>query len=590
MTELKPKSNTIQETLLALDNCTRLGARFVRRSGEATFYPYSEVIARAKSVAGALQASGLEPGDRVAIILPTSIEFFDVFLGTQLAGGIPAALYPPFFLGKLNDYFARTRKMLSRIGARFLVTEARIKAILGPASSGVESLKKVLEAKSLLTSDPWTPVAVDPETPAFLQFSSGSTSEPKAVVVSQLNLLYNLEMMDTVFQTFTEADPEKGAVCWIPLYHDMGLVGFMFNGLYHPATVTYIGPEVFIASPAVWLKTMSKYKAQASAAPHFAYGYCVARIKDEEMQGVDLSNWLLALNGAEPVEAEGMRKFTERFRKWGFRPAAMTPGYGLAEAGLAVSFSDPHSEPLVTEFDRDELSAERRAVEGKGRKLASLGHPMPGLEVAIWDERDSPLAGGAAGKIMVRGPSVSPGYFNDAETTRQTIRNGWLDTGDLGFFHGGDLYIAGRAKDLIIIRGRNYAPQEIEELAAQAAGVRPGWVVAVSQSIDEDSGEQLLVLAERDARSKIPEDEIAAEIRQKVVAGIGLTPYHVQILDPDTLPRTSSGKLRRSDALRMFLAGELAPAEKMGAFKLLREIGKSQVAWGRFWLRTRSGE
>ncbi len=227
---LKPKANTILEVLLSLEDCTRFGARFVARSdgqGEDPFFSYQEVLRRAKAVAGTFQEMGLEQGDRVAIVLPTSIHFLDIYLGTQLAGGIPAALYPPVRLGKLEEYFLRTRRMLNKIGARFLVTDSRIKKILGPATTGVTNLDRVLQAEKLQTDATWSPVEVAPDSPAFLQFSSGSTSaDPKAVMVSHTNLLHNLEMMESVFKEYTDTHPEYeecGGVCWLPLYHDMGL-------------------------------------------------------------------------------------------------------------------------------------------------------------------------------------------------------------------------------------------------------------------------------------------------------------------------------------------------------------------------------
>lgn len=585
--QINPKWTRISQALLALEDCTNYGARFVSRTGEATYYTYQEIIARAKSAAGTLQARGLAKGDRVAVILPTSLQFFDALLGVQLAGGIPAALYPPFRLGKLDEYFSRTSRMLAQVGTRFLITDSRIRKLLGPAVEGVECLKAVLDADSLLGSERWSAVDTSPETPAFLQFSSGTTVHPKAVMVSHTNLLWNLEMMDSVFRTFSneESAEERGGVCWVPLYHDMGLVGCLFMGLYHPGTVTYIGPENFIVRPALWLQTLSRYKGLLSPAPHFAYSLCLSKIKDDDMDGVDLSNWKVALNGAEPIEPDSMRRFSERFAKWGFRPEAMTPVYGLAEAGLAVSFSDPRALPLTTEFERTALAEAGAAVPGQGRRIVSVGKPLPGIELQIWDESSAPLREGEVGRIMIKGPSITRGYFNDSAMTEQVIRNGWLDTGDLGFLHDGNLYISGRLKDLIIVRGRNYAPQEIEDLL-DLEGVRTGCVVAVAQQIG-DEGEQLIILAEKDIRSPVSDEEVAKAIRNKVVSTLALTPYHVQMLKPGTLPRTSSGKLRRRDALNMFLAGELLPPEKMGALRLLQEVGKSQISWGRFWLRNR---
>jgi fatty-acyl-CoA synthase len=576
---------TVVEALLRLEGCTHLGARFIPLSGEPVFHPYQEILARAKAAAGVLQARGLMPGDRVAVILPTCVGFLSAFLGIQLAGGIPAALYPPFRLGRLNEYHARTRGMITRIGARFLVTDGRIVKLLGQSVRDADCLEAVVDVKELDGPAVWRPVTVEPQSPAFLQFSSGTTREPRAVIMTHQNLLANLEMMNAVFRTFPAEYPRE-AVCWLPLYHDMGLVGCMFNGLYHPATIDYIAPEAFIARPALWLQTLSRFRGSVSPAPQFAYSLCASRIRDEEMAGVDLSGWAAALNGAEPIDPEAMRLFVARFSRWGFKASAMTPVYGLAEAGLAVTFSDCRKPPLIREFDREKLAGRGEARPGAGREIPSVGRPFAGLEIRIVDERDRPLSEGRVGKILIRGASVTPGYFGDPEATADAIRAGWLDTGDLGFLSEGEFYIVGRVKDLIIIRGRNIAPQEIEETLCGLDGIRPGCVVAVGALVDE-RGEQLIVLAEADPRHPRPEVELAAAVRERILEGAALSPWHVQILAPGTLPRTSSGKMRRHEALRLFIAGELVPPEKMGTFRILREVAKSQVAWGRFHLKRR---
>jgi acyl-CoA synthetase (AMP-forming)/AMP-acid ligase II len=572
------------EALLDLETCTRHGARFIRRSGDATFYQYSDVLSRAKAVAGRLQSRGLRPGDRVPIILPTCIEFLDTFLGVQLAGGIPAALYPPLRLGKLDEYFVRTRRMLQKVDARLLITDRQIRQLLGPAVEKVPTLQDVLDADDIGPAGRWTPVDVDPNSPAFLQFSSGTTLEPKAVMVSHVNLLSNLEMIDSFFQSLSEAEAEQGGVCWLPLYHDMGLIGHMFIGLYHPGTVTYVGPELFIAKPKIWLQTLSRYKAVISAAPDFAYGLCLSKIKDEDMEGVDLSNWRIAFNGAEPIDVDTMRRFSERFSRWGFKPQTMTPVYGLAEAGLAVSFSNPSIRPIVTEFDRDQLSERGEAVAGPGRRLPAVGRAVPGMEIRIRDEHGRDLEEQRVGRIVARGTSITRGYFNDPELSARLIQDGWLDTGDLGFFYRGDLYIAGRAKDLIIIRGRNYAPQEIEQLLGDVRGLRTGCWVAVSLEVD-GHGEQLIILAEREAGVTRSDDELKTDIEARIISGLALVPYDTRLLAPGTLPRTSSGKLRRSEALRLYESGELHPPEHVDTLMVVKEIGMSRLAWGRFWFR-----
>jgi acyl-CoA synthetase (AMP-forming)/AMP-acid ligase II len=576
--------------LLALEGVTTRGARFLTASLGETFYPYSDLLKRIKTSAATLQQNGVKKGDRVAVILPTSVQFFDAFLGAQLAGGLPTALYPPFRLGKLDEYFARLHEMLDRIGARFLITDGRIKKLIGQATRA-ESLTRVFEAKELFehtsaTASDWREIGVVEEEPVFLQFSSGTTLKPKAVQVSHRNLIENLKMMgntlDSLYRDGSEAD--RGAVTWLPLYHDMGLVGCLYLGLSYPATVNYLGPETFIGQPAIWLQALSKYKSVISTAPNFAYGLCLSKIKDKEMEGVDLSNWWLALNGAEPIDTETMNRFAERFARWGFNRAAMTPVYGLAEAGLGVTFPKLGSDPVVTEFDRESLSTEGRAQRGSGRKLPSVGAPLPGLSIEIRDPDGLALPEGWVGRIFISGPSITTGYYNDPEMTADILgADGWLNTGDLGFFFEGNLYIAGRAKDLIILRGRNYAPQEFEDPLYETDGIRLGCSVAVSTSV-EGQGEQLIILAEKDARSDRPDAEIVTDIKSRLLTAVSMEPWHVEILEPGTLPRTSSGKLRRSEALRQFLAGELTPPEKVTTLKILAEVAKSQIHWARFSL------
>ena len=260
---------------------------------------------------------------------------------------------------------------------------------------GVESLREVLDAKDLQTGGGrWQPVDVDPDQPAFLQFSSGTTVEPKAVMMTHTNLLANLTMMQQCLVYRGEDEIDNGCVCWLPLYHDMGLVGCLYLGMYYPGTVTYMGPDTFLAKPAIWLRTLSRYKSAISPAPHFAYSLCATKIKDEEMEGVDLSRWRAALNGAEPIEIDGVQRFTERFARWGFEPAAMTPVYGLAEAGLGVTFTDLDDLPRFTEFSREGLWNGGTAHLGPGRRIVSVGRALPSVEVAIFDDQEQRVPDG----------------------------------------------------------------------------------------------------------------------------------------------------------------------------------------------------
>ena len=584
------KSRTVTDIVQRAQQCQNYGARFLSRVGKEEFYSYSEVAHRAKLAAGYLQQIGLKPGDRVVLILPTSIQFFDAMLGVQLAGGITAAIYPPFRFGKLNEYLNRLNNMMTSIGTRFVITDNRIRKILGAGVCGVTSIEKVLDVSTLLKLGDeklWKSVPAHDDDLAFLQFSSGTTLEPKAVTVTHQNLIENLEMMKIAISPFSEEDQANGAVCWLPLYHDMGLVGNLYMGLYYPGTITYMGPEVFIAKPAMWLQALSRYRAVISTAPNFAYSMCVKKVSDEDMQGVDLSSWRMALNGAEPINHSTLQAFAQRFEKWGFSAQAITPVYGLAEAVLAVSFSGMKESPKITEFDRDTLSLEGRATPtDDGRVIVSVGRVLPGLEVQIHDPEHRSLPDTHVGNIVIKGPSVSKGYYAKKELTNQTIHNEWLDTGDLGFLFEDNLYICGRVKDVIIIRGRNYAPQEIEDLLTDIDGLRLGCAVAVSTQV-QDIGEELIILAEKDGKSKRSEDEIIADIGSQVTTGISLIPYHIEILRPGTLPRTSSGKLQHKKALDQFLAGELVPPETVNALKLLKDFSKSQLSWAKFRLQHR---
>ena len=466
-------------------------------------------------------------------------------------------------MGKLDEYFARLRKMLTKIGARVSDHRRPHPEAAGAGGGGrANPSREVFEAKDLQSgSGRWQPVDVDPDQPAFLQFSSGTTVEPKAVMVTHTNLLANLTMMQQCLVYRGEDEIDNGCVCWLPLYHDMGLVGCLYLGMYYPGTVTYMGPDTFLARPAIWLRTLSRYKSAISPAPHFAYSLCATKIKDAEMEGVDLSRWRAALNGAEPIESDGVQRFTERFARWGFKPTAMTPVYGLAEAGLGVTFTDLDDLPRFTEFSREGLWNGGTAHLGPGRRIVSVGRALPSVEVAIFDDQEQRVPDGRVGRIWVKGPSITKGYWESPELTANMIHGEWLDTGDLGFFHEGELYIAGRAKDLIIIRGRNYAPQEMEELLLDVEGVRKGCTVAVSTMV-EGEGEQLIILAEKDPRSKRPEEEVIAEISHCILTGLSLKPRDVELLEPGTLPRTSSGQtppLRSPAAIsggRVSAAGE----------------------------------
>jgi fatty-acyl-CoA synthase len=565
------------------------GLRFVDRAERETWFGWAEVRERALAVCGSLQALGIAPGDRVALVFPTGIEFFEAFFGTLLAGAAPVPLYPPVRLGRMTEYLHRTARMMERSGARLVLADARVRRVLG------EAVALAKPALGCLTLDDLPHGTAHPARPelsdlALVQFSSGTTVDPKPVALSHRALAAQTEILNGLWTDTAEL--RHSCVSWLPLYHDMGLIGCVFPALSRDATLTLIGPELFVARPALWLRTLSRYRGTISPAPNFAYGLCVHRVDDAEMEGVDLSGWRTALNGAESVAPSVLRAFCERFGRWGFRPEALTPVYGLSEAALAVTFSDLDRPFRTGFFDREALAWEGEArTDRKGREIVSVGRPLPGFRLRIVDEEGSDVPDGRVGRVWIQGPSLMDGYLGDLEATARAFRDGWLDTGDLGFLHGGELYLTGRAKDVVILRGRNYAPDEIERAVEGIPGVRTGCVVAASWLPEGAEGEVLGLFVETSRLIKPAEREaLPSSCREAVLGATGLAADHVVLLEPGTIPRTSSGKLRRGETLRLYLAGELAPPDAVTPFRLAGAMARSTLAYAKLrWERRGEG-
>ena len=551
---------------------------FVDLAERETAIPFTEVHARARRAAAVLAAHGVERGDRVAIVLPTSPAFLDAFFGVLLAGAVPVPLYPPLRLGRLPEYHAATAAMLTAVAARLVVADGRTRALLGPAVELARPPLGCLRADRLAAGGAAAPGAEPrPDELALIQFSSGSTADPKPVALSHANVMAQLAVLAALLP------PEGGApqmgVSWLPLYHDMGLIGCLLLAVYVPGPLALIPPENFLARPALWLRAVARHRATVSVAPSFGYEVAAKRVRDEELAGCDLSSWRLAVCGAEPVPLAGLERFADHFAGHGFDRRALCPVYGLAEATLAVTFTPPGRGPAALGVDPVRLAAAGEAAPGP-RPIVSMGAPVPGTEVQVRGEDGRERPERVVGRIVVRGPSVMTGYFGRPDATAAVLAGGVLDTGDLGFVAGGELYVCGRAKDVVVVRGANHAPQEFEECLTGVAGVRTGCAVALGFVPDGVSGEQLLVLAER-SRDGGGDDGTADRIRRAVVERTGILPHTVRLLAPGTLPRTSSGKLRRAEALRRFLAGELTPPGPTGRARLAVAAARSAFAFAR---------
>ncbi len=557
------------------------GLRLIDRREKATWHSWKAIQERALEVCGGLQTLGIRKGDRVALVFPTGPEFFSGFFGVLLAGAVPVPLYPPVRLGRLDEYHERTSAQLTAAGARLVLADRMTKRVLG---SAIEKARTELGCRvlgDLPKSDPLIP-DLGADDLALVQFSSGTTVEPKPVALSHRALVSQAVVLNSLWPDTDGISPT--GVSWLPLYHDMGLIGCILPALERPGVLTLLPPELFISRPASWLRAISKYRATISPAPNFAYGLCVQKIRDEEMQGVDLSSWKVALNGAEAVAPSVLCAFQERFARWGFDPDALTPVYGLSEAALAVTFSAIDQPFASRKFDREQLSTSGHAVPSRdGREIVSVGRPLPGFSLRIADAEGSPLPTARVGRVLVRGPSLMEGYLGRPEATSKVMREGWLDTGDLGFLLDDELFLTGRAKDVLILRGRNHAPEEVEHALDDVELVRRGCGVALGWLPEGATGEVLLVLveAEKNVSSEL-HGRLAEECSKAILAASGLEADKVVVLPAGTLPRTSSGKLRRRESLRRYLASELTPGDKVTPFLLGKAMVRSALDYARW--------
>jgi fatty-acyl-CoA synthase len=537
--------------------------------------PWSEIRSRALRMAGALAARGIEPGDRVAIVLPTGADFLDAFFGTQLLGAVPVPLYPPVRLGKLEDYARTTARMLEVSGAKIVLSDRRVRLLLGPALERARPAFGCPTVAELMEGKDEAQVEVPSSALGLIQFSSGSTVDPKPVALTHANLLSQCAALKLLMPQ-RPGTHEKG-VSWLPLYHDMGLIGCLLVAVFWPGELVLLPPEGFLARPALWLRALSRHRGTVSAAPNFAFGLCLKRIQDDALEGLDLSDWTYALNGAEPISRSTMDQFCERFGRFGFRRESLMPVYGLSEASLALTFTTAQGEKPALEIDPEALAVLGEVQPGN-RAVVSVGSPVPGCELEVRDPNGTVLPERRVGRVFARAPFVMHGYFGNPEATERTLVDGWLDTGDLGFIDQGQLYICGRAKDVVIIRGANHAPQEFEECLDAVPGVRTGCAVAVGHFDEAAQEEGLWIFAE--TTDDAPAD-LEKQIASAIVTRTQVKPQRVQLVAPGTLPRTSSGKLRRGEALRLALAGELKPPRPVNVFTMSSAIAQSALAHAR---------
>jgi 1-acyl-sn-glycerol-3-phosphate acyltransferase len=511
--------------------------------------------------AARLADEGVGPGQTVAIMLPTSKEYLFAFYGVLLAGGIPVPLYPPARLATIEDHMTRHVGVLKSAGARVMITIPEAKPLAWLLRAQVESLRAVLVPQDFAgTARDFTPVRGRAGHIGFLQYTSGSTGNPKGVVLTHANLLANVRAM----AKGARATTEDVFVSWLPLYHDMGLIGGCFATMYLGFPVVLMSPLAFLSRPSSWLRAIHRHRGSISGGPNFSYELCIRRIEDRELEGIDLSSWRFAFNGAEPVSPDTMLAFTGKFSRFGFRKTSMSPVYGLAECSVGLAFTTPGEAWRMDTLDRETFTASGEAVDAapddpSPLKIVGCGHPIPAHEVRVVDGAGLEAPDRQEGALQFRGPSATTGYYRNAEATKALFAGGgWLNTGDRAYLKDGMIYLTGREKDIIIRGGRNISPYELEEAVGDLPGIRRG-CVAVFGSMDRASGtERVVVLAETRERDATLHEELKKKINALAVSLIAAPADDIVLAPPATVPKTSSGKIRRVAAREYYERGPSA--------------------------------
>ncbi|MBB5803053.1 fatty-acyl-CoA synthase [Saccharothrix ecbatanensis] len=536
------------------------GYTFIRADGREHFVSWSELSREALRRGRLLLQSGLRKGERIALIVPEEQEFVLTFLGAVSVGVIPVPMYPPMGFGKFEAYCEDAAHILRAAGARALLTPRILADPLEPLFQAVEGLEAVVSeeffAEPLVGSAP-QPEAILPEDVMFLQFTSGSTAAPKGVRVTHANVLANCAAIISALRL--ERGRDRG-VSWLPMHHDMGLVGFVLAPLIARCPVTFLSPLRFALSPRRWLETVSRHRATVTFAPNFGLALAVKHTSAEELQRLDLSCLRVVGCGAEPNHPETLRSFAAHFAAAGLRPGAVVPCYGMAEATLAISFSEigvPFALDVIQKEPYHASGLARPASEAAeipGSQVAFVpcGRPVAGHRILIVDDEGNPLPERHIGEVVFQGPSVAAGYHGDAEATRRSFTAHGLRTGDCGYLAEGILYVTSRKKDLLIINGRNHDPQTVEWAAAEVPGLRKGNVVAFTRP--GRITEEVVIVAELRGRDAAT---VARQVRGHVQTKLSLPVAEILLLAPGELPKTSSGKVKRSKTRQQYLEGAL---------------------------------
>jgi 1-acyl-sn-glycerol-3-phosphate acyltransferase len=560
---------------------------FYHGDEETESMSYRQLADAASRVAGALSRRGVLPGHCVGLMLPSGLDFFRCFLGILFAGAVPVPMYPPARPSQIEDHMRRQAGILVNCEASLLITFDRIKPLAGVLQGLVPTLQALCSPADLLGGTPaLKPQARDGDL-ALIQYTSGSTGNPKGVELSHANLLANIRAWGSA----VELDSSDVCVSWLPLYHDMGLIGAWLGSLYHAIPLVLMSPLDFLARPERWLWAIHRHRGTVTAAPNFAFDLCVKRLADSTLDGMDLSSWRLAANGAEPVSPESMSRFAAVFAERGFRAESLAPVYGLAECTVGLAVPRPGRGVRIEVVKRNEFVTTGEvipAVEGdQGLQFVSCGMPLPGHEVRIVNDAGVVQSERRVGQLEFRGPSATRGYHRNPEANAGLFHDGWLVSGDYAFLSDGEIFITGRSKDMIVRGGRNFYPYELEHAVGDLPGVRKGCVAVFGALPLAGAGvERLVVVAETRLEDTTGRDALERDIVALSADLLGLPPDEVVLVPPQSVLKTSSGKIRRADIRSAWLAGTLgdvaSPAWRqgirLGLAGLLGRLGKTWEA------------
>jgi len=538
-------SRTVIEALIDASR-GRSGVRAIEHDGSSELLPYRSLIDDARLIGGALAAAGLDEGSRVAIVVPEVAGFVRAFFGISAAGMIPVPLCPPAQAGDIATFTRQSAHILRASRAHAVVTTLAVAGLL-PGTTPALLLEDLMSGPALASA-----IAAAPDAPAIIQFTSGSTEAPKGVVVTHANVDANIAGIGRGLGI----TPEDVGVSWLPLYHDMGLIGMLLAATWYAVDTIVMSPVLFLKRPTAWLEAISTYRATVSFAPNFAYELCLRRVKDTQIDQLDLSSWRAAGCGAEPIRFDTLRGFSDRFARAGFRASSFVPSYGLAESALAVTLA--RDGLRVDTIDAARLIDESLAVavpeSTAAVRLVNCGTPFPGHAIRIVGDAGQILPDRHVGSIVVSGPSVMRGYFENPGATAETIIDGWLHTGDIGYLADGDLYVCGRTKDLIVRQGRKYHPADLESSIADLPGLRASAIVVFGIDRPEEADRVVAVV---EARASAAGDAIVSEVRRRVRETAGLDLDDIVVAPPGTIPRTTSGKVRRAETRARYRSGTL---------------------------------